>query len=462
LHGQHEHQALLDPLGHLPVLDDYAGHDTLVAEVGAAWSKVSLLREQLDRVGMEKGEREARLELVRFQLSEIEKASPRAGEDEELATLKQVLASAERVQRLCDESHAVLYESDNAALGTLVAVRKRLSELASIDGAFEPYVASLESVKSQVEDIAWFVRDYGARVESSPERLQQVEDRLALLERLKRKYGPTLADVIERAESLTRERDLLDTSGQHVDEIRARLDEATQAYAAPARQLSESRRKAASRFGGDLERLLADLAMTRTRFDVRFNTQPLTPDAWGATGIDRAEFFISPNPGEEPRPLARIASGGELSRIMLALKTLAARSFRGQHPRGSKTLIFDEVDAGIGGQVADVVGRRLQALGEDFQVLCITHLPQIAALGSTHFRITKRVKGERTSTSVEQLSVDGREEEVARMIGGASATTAVRTSAREMLAGGSGSSAKAKGESESPAGGESENRKRRR
>ena len=462
LHGQHEHQALLDPLGHLPVLDDYAGHDSLVADVGAAWSKVSLLREQLDRVGMEKGEREARLELVRFQLSEIEKASPRAGEDEELATLKQVLASAERVQRLCDESHAALYESDNAALGTLAAVRKRLSELASIDGAFEPYVASLESVKSQVEDIAWFVRDYGARVESSPERLQQVDDRLALLERLKRKYGPTLADVIERADSLTRERDLLDTSGQHVDEIRARLDEATQAYATPARQLSESRRKAASRFGADLERLLADLAMTRTRFDVRFNTQPLTPDAWGATGIDRAEFFISPNPGEEPRPLARIASGGELSRIMLALKTLAARSFRGQHPRGSKTLIFDEVDAGIGGQVADVVGRRLQALGKDFQVLCITHLPQIAALGGTHFRITKRVKGERTSTSVEQLSVDGREEEVARMIGGAAATTAVRTSAREMLAGGAGPLAKAKGESESPAGGESENRKRRR
>jgi DNA repair protein RecN (Recombination protein N) len=271
---------------------------------------------------------------------------------------------------------------------------------------------------------------------------------------------PTVTGVSKVAN--WRERELLDTSGQHVDEIRARLDEATEAYVAPARQLSASRRAAATRFAADLERLLADLAMMRTRFNVRFNTQPLTPDAWGATGIDRAEFFISPNPGEEPRPLPRIASGGELSRIMLALKTLAARSFRGHHPRGSKTLIFDEVDAGIGGQVADVVGRRLQALGRDFQVLCITHLPQIAALGTTHFRITKRIKGERTSTSVEQLSVDGREEEVARMIGGASATAAVRTSAREMLAGGVGPAAKAKGESVSPAGGESENRKRRR
>ena len=462
LHGQHEHQALLDPLGHLSVLDDYAGHDTLVTEVGSTWSTVSLLREQLDRVGMEKGEREARLELVRFQLAEIEKAAPRAGEDEELATLKQVLSSAERVQRLCDESHAALYESDGAALGVLAAVRKRLTELASIDGAFEPYVAALEGVKSQVEDIAWFVRDYGARVESSPERLQQVEDRLALLERLKRKYGPTLDDVIQRGESLTRERDLLDTSGQHVDEIRARLEEATQAYAGPARQLSESRRKAAGRLATELERLLADLAMTRTRFEIRFNTQPLTQDAWGPTGIDRAEFFISPNPGEEPRPLARIASGGELSRIMLAVKTLAARSFRGQHPRGTRTLIFDEVDAGIGGQVADVVGRRLQALGHDFQVLCITHLPQIAARGTTHFRITKRVKGERTSTSVDQLSADGREEEVARMIGGASATAAVRTSAREMLHAGITPPAKAKGESESRVQGEGENRRRRR
>ena len=462
LHGQHEHQALLDPLGHLPVLDDYAGHHALVTEVGSAWSAVSLLRDQLDRVGMEKGEREARLELVRFQLSEIEKASPRAGEDEELATLKQVLASAERVQRLCTESHAALYENDGAALGAVAAVRKRLAELASIDGAFEPYVASLEAVKSQVEDIAWFVRDYGARVESSPERLQQVEDRLALLERLKRKYGPTLADVIQRGDSLRRERDLLDTSGQHVDEIRARLEEATQAYAAPARTLSESRRRAASRLATDLERLLADLAMTRTRFEVRFNAQPLTQDAWGAAGIDRVEFFISPNPGEEPRPLARIASGGELSRIMLALKTMAARSFRGQHPGGSRTLIFDEVDAGIGGQVADVVGRRLQALGSDFQVLCITHLPQIAARGTTHFRITKRVKGERTATSVDQLSADGREEEIARMIGGASATAAVRTSAREMLNSGTSPPAKAKGESESPVRGESENRRRRR
>ena len=463
LHGQHEHQALLDPLGHLPVLDDYAGHEPLLSEVSAAWSTVALLREQLDRVGMEKGEREARLELVRFQLSEIEKAAPRPGEDEELATLKQVLASAERVQRLCDESHSALYESDNAALGTLAAVRKRLSELSSIDGAFEPYVAALEAVKSQVEDIAWFVRDYGARVESSPERLQQVEDRLALLERLKRKYGPTLGDVIERAERLTRERDLLDTSGQHVDEIRARLAEATEAFAVPARRLSESRRTAATRFASDLERLLADLAMTRTRFDVRFNTQPLTADAWGATGIDRAEFFISPNPGEDPKPLARIASGGELSRIMLALKTLAAQSSRSQQPRSSRTLIFDEVDAGIGGQVADVVGRRLQALGSDFQVLCITHLPQIAARGTTHFRITKRVKGERTSTSVDRLATDGREDEVARMIGGAAATAAVRASAREMLeASATSPRAKAKGESESPTRGESESRRRRR
>jgi DNA repair protein RecN (Recombination protein N) len=471
LHGQHEHQALLDPLGHLPVLDDYAGHQTLLAEVSAAWTAVALLREQLDRVGMEKGEREARLELVRFQLSEIEKAAVRPGEDEELATLKQVLSSAERVQRLCDESHSALYESDN--------VRKRLSELSTIDGAFEPYVASLEGVKSQLEDIAWFVRDYGARVESSPERLQQVEDRLALLERLKRKYGPTLTDVVERAERLTRERELLDTSGQHIDDIRARLEEATRAYATPARRLSESRRKAATRFAADLERMLADLAMARTRFDVRFNAQPLAAEAWSATGIDRAEFFISPNPGEEPRPLARIASGGELSRIMLALKTLSAQSSRrvigaagpnepiapagsARPPRGSKTLIFDEVDAGIGGQVADVVGRHLQALGNDFQVLCITHLPQIAARGATHFRITKRVKGERTSTSVDRLSAEGREDEVARMIGGASTTAAVKTSAREMLYASRPSPTGGKGESESPPRGESESRRGRR
>jgi DNA repair protein RecN (Recombination protein N) len=209
------------------------------------------------------------------------------------------------------------------------------------------------------------------------------------------------------------------------------LDAATAAYLAVARDLSRKRRSAAITFARDLETLLAELAMARTRFEVRFNEGELPEAAWSERGIDQAEFFVSPNPGEDLRPLARIVSGGELSRVMLALKTLAAEDAPG------KTLIFDEVDAGIGGRVADVVGSRLQALGERFQVLCITHLPQIAARGATQFAIEKSVRASRTVTRVDRLDKDGRVEEVARMIGGASVTEQVRASARELLDAGS-------------------------
>jgi DNA repair protein RecN (Recombination protein N) len=459
LHGQHEHQALLDPAVHLPLLDDYAAHSSLTEEVAAAWSAVATLRERLDRLTMAAGEREARLDLIAFQLGEIEKLAPQAGEDEELRTTQQVLASAERVERLCAESHAALYESDTAALGVVAAVRKQLQELAGIDPQFDTYVASLDAVKSQLEDAAWFVRDYGGRIESSPERLQQVEDRLAALERLKRKHGPTLADVLDKARTLSHERDLLSGGAQHAGDVQRELDDATRAFAAAAGRLSDARRKAASRFSKELQQLLADLAMGSTRFDVRFNAEPLPPEAWGASGIDRGEFFIAPNPGEEARALARIASGGELSRIMLAVKTLSARASRRAVTR--KTLIFDEVDAGIGGQVADVLGRRLRELGADFQVLCITHLPQIAARATTHFRISKEVRRGRTITGVERLEGRPRVDEIARMIAGDAASASVRESAREMLTAGAATlgSGGAKGESESRRRGESRSRR---
>jgi DNA repair protein RecN (Recombination protein N) len=460
LHGQHEHQALLDPSLHLSVLDQYLRHDDLLSRVSTVWTRVARLREQLERVGMEAGERAARLELVTYQLNEIQRLGLKPGEDEELAILKQVLASAERVQRLCDESHAALYESDNAALGILSAARKRLAELASIDAQFESHVETLEAVASQVEDVAFSVRSYGERIEASPEKLQQVEDRLAAVERLKRKHGPTLDDVLEKGSALNRERELLVNSAGGRDEIEAQLDQATRDYEVPACELADARRRGAIRFREEMEALLGELAMPGTRFEVRLNREPLTPDLWGPSGIDQGEFFLSPNPGEELKPLARIASGGELSRIMLALKTLAAQ--RGRTSNGGlRTLIFDEVDAGIGGQVADVVGARLRDLGRQFQVLCITHLPQIAAKAAVQFQISKQVLNQRTSTQVRRLDAGGRVEEVARMIGGGALTDAVRASAREMLDSALGTAAceaKAKGESESPRRGESEKR----
>lgn len=447
LHGQHEHQALLDPLSHLPSLDEYAELADVAAHVASAWTQVRTLREQLERSRMDAREKTARLDLIAFQLGEIEKAAPKPGEDEELASTKQVLTSAERIQRLCHESYATLYDSDEAVLAGLGGVWKRVGELATIEPQFAPYVESRDTIKSQLEDLAIFLRSYADGIDASPERLHQVEDRLALLERLKRKYGPTLQDVIEKAEVLARERDLLTSGGARTEDLVRALDETTAAYLTVARDLSRKRRNAAVRFARDLEGLLAELAMAQTRFEVRFNDGELPPETWSERGIDQAEFFVSPNPGEDLRPLARIVSGGELSRVMLALKTLLNRRpgglmpGSGSNPVSFKTLIFDEVDAGIGGRVADVVGARLQALGQRFQVLCITHLPQIAARGTTQFLIEKSVRGSRTVTRVERLDETGRIEEVARMIGGASVTVQVRASARELLL-----AAEAKGE----------------
>jgi DNA repair protein RecN (Recombination protein N) len=427
LHGQHEHQALLDPLTHLPLLDEFAELEEESVRVASAWAAVRTVREQLERSRMDAREKAARLDLIAFQLGEIEKASPKPGEDEELAATRQVLASAERIQRLCEESYSALYESETAVLAGLGGVWKRVGELAGIDPRFAPYVEARDSIKSQLEDLAYFLRHYADDVDASPARLQEVEDRLALLERLKRKHGPALQDVIDKGAALRRERDLLSGTGERAADLEKELEWATTRFLDLARELSRRRRKAAADFAKRLEALLAELAMARTRFELRFNTGELPPERWSERGIDEAEFYVSPNPGEDLRPLARIVSGGELSRVMLALKTLAA----GDSP--GKTLIFDEVDAGIGGRVADVVGARLRALGERFQVLCITHLPQIAAHASTQFRIEKTVRGNRTVTSMELLDGAGRVDEIGRMIGGASLTEQVRASARELL-----------------------------
>ena len=427
LHGQHEHQVLLDPAAHLDLLDEFAGLSgarPAVADAFHTWQRLNAERERLLT-----GEREkaARIEFIDFQLQEIDRIAPRTGEDEELAATRQVLANADRLQRLCAEAYTLLYDGEHAALAALGTVWRRVGELAAIDDRFTQYTEARESVKAQLEDLAFFLRSYSEGIDTSPGRLQEVEDRLALLERLKRKHGPTLNEVLANAEALRRERDDLVNAGARAAALDAEVSTARGEYRRRAEQLSASRRTAAARFSRELERTLGELAMARTRCEVRFG-DTTDEGRWTERGFDEAEFFISPNAGEDLRPLARIASGGELSRIMLALKTLASTDAPG------KTLIFDEVDAGIGGAVADVVGARLQKLADRVQVLCITHLPQIAAHGGTHYRITKTVRNGRTMTSVARVAARDREEELARMIGGSAITSTVLASAREMLA----------------------------
>jgi DNA repair protein RecN (Recombination protein N) len=443
LHGQHEHQSLLDPLSHLPLLDESGRLDSLVPPVTGAWTSMRSIREQRDRARMDDREKAARLELIAFQLGEIEKAALNPGEDEELATTKQVLANAERIQRLCEESYAALYDSDQAVLSGLAQVWKKVGELAAIEPQFADQLESRDAIKSQLEDLAFLLRRYSDEIDASPGRLQQVEDRLALIERLKRKYGPTLQDVIATGAALARERGLLTRSEEAADDLDRALADARQRYLDLARDLSRRRRLAAKSFATQIESHLAQLAMARTRFEVRFNGEGAGEESWTERGIDHAEFFVSPNVGEDLRPLARIVSGGELSRMMLALKTMAVADGAG------KTLIFDEVDAGIGGEVAEVVGQKLQQLGDRFQVICITHLPQIASRASTHYHLEKSVRGRRTVTAVQRLDSAGRIDEISRMIGGRTVTEPVRASARQMLGIEAKGKQKAKGESES-------------
>jgi DNA repair protein RecN (Recombination protein N) len=427
LHGQHEHQVLLDPSSHLDLLDEFALLTPARAAVAEAFRTWQQLRDDRHRLAQAEHQKAARTEFITFQLAEIDRVNPQAGEDVDLAATRQVLANADRLQRLCGEAYTALYDGETAALGTLGTVWKKVGELGALDARFAPYLDARESLKSQLEDLAFFLRSYAADIDDSPARLQEVEDRLALIERLKKKHGPSLDDVLAARAALKQELHELAHATERAAGLDASLAAARQTYQQLAGDLSARRRDAANVFTRALVTALADLAMPTTKCEVRF--APGDDDArWSERGLDEAELYLSPNPGEELRPLARIASGGELSRIMLALKTLATTDAPG------KTLIFDEVDAGIGGAVADAVGARLQRLAAGFQVLCITHLPQIAAYGSAQFRIEKRVRAGRTTTVVARVEGDDRVGEIARMIGGADVSPSVTVSAREMLA----------------------------
>jgi DNA repair protein RecN (Recombination protein N) len=443
LHGQHEHQVLLDPESHLDLLDGYASLGETRDEVARQFARVGQLRAELEALRLDERQKTARVDLLTFQRDEIDRAAARPGEDGVLTATKRVLANAERLQRLSADAYALLYDADGAVLPALTNVWRRLAELSAVDSRATPYLEARDGIKSQLEDLAFFLRSYAEDVEVSPERLQETEDRLALLERLKRKYGPTLDDVLAHAERCRHDLDALTTADATAETLERELADASSAYLAAARALSAARRVAASDFGPAVEAAVSRLAMGQTRFAVRFEPAVEDDARWTERGIDRAEFLVSPNPGEDLRPLARIASGGELSRIMLALRTLTADA---GPPR---TLIFDEVDAGIGGRAAESVGRMLKELGHRHQVLCITHLPQIAACGDVHFRVRKELRGDRTVTLVDRLDAATRLEELGRMMAGGVATPAVLASAADLLSrAGEESGRGAKGEGE--------------
>lgn len=427
IQGQHEHFALLDPASHLGVLDAFAAHAMPLEAVAARWTAYREAKTRLDRSRLDASERQHRLEAIARELHDIDAVAPKPGEADDLMARRAVLVHADRIQRLSEEGHAVLYANDHAVMAGLAAVWKRVTELAEIDPDFQPYVDAREGIKTQLDDLATALRDAASRMDGATAQLETVEDRLAALERLQRRYGPTVDEVILRAERLREEHRLLAHPEGEVGVLRVAVEEAREAYLEEAADLSRLRHEAAPRFARELEQMLHRLAMEHSRVEVRFNERPLADEEWSERGLDRVELFLSANLGESPRPLARVISGGELSRAVLALRTLSAATCEG------RTLIFDEVDAGIGGRTADVVGRCLRDLARRFQVICITHVPQIAACADHQLRVRKGTRGGRTVSSIERLDESGRREEIARMLAGATVTPQAELAAEELL-----------------------------
>ncbi len=426
LHGQHAHQALLDPRTHLALLDAYGGDEASVGTVADRYEVWRAARARL--VEAERGAREQaeRTEALAFALAEIERISPEAGEDERLRIERTRLANAERLEALAGGAYGLLYERDDSIVSALSTVWRQVEELATLDPSFIPYLEARTSVEPALDELARALRSCAADVEASPQRLAEVESRLAEIERLAKRHGGSLAAVLDRRRDIADELDGTADDAARLASLVAAVDAARDAYLAVAATLSTRRTEWAAALAPALARELHALAIPDGRFDARLD-RGLDETHWGASGTDSAELFFSANPGEDLRPLSKIASGGELSRVMLALKTLATVDDRG------KTLVFDEVDAGIGGDAAYRVGERLRRLGERFQVLCVTHSPQLAAHATTHFHVSKEVAGGRTRTRIDRLSDAGRVAELTRLMTGRSGGAA-RAGAAELLA----------------------------
>ena len=429
LHGQHGHQQLLNPGSHIDLLDEFGG---LMGDRSSLFSLFENLRSS--RLALNKATSETkgvsdRLEAVRFQHTEIQKASLLPGEADRLRELKKRLLNSDSIHRLSVEAHHSLYEAEGSVIDSLAGIWRKVEELSELDDSFKNLLAARDSVQSQLEDIAQSLRNKGEGIDGSQESLQQVEDRLATLEDLGRKYGQGDVDrVLDRQVELEAELQSLNNYADRIKELTVEVGRAQQQYNRLAERLSKKRQAIAPRLTERLEVLLGELAMENARCEFRF-IQKESESGITERGVDQCELYLAPNEGEDARPLVKIASGGELSRIMLALKTAACSDEAG------KTLVFDEVDAGIGGRVADVVGRRLKGLGQRFQVLCVTHLPQIAVYGSGQIEIRKAVAKGRTSTNAVAVSGSDRIDAIATMMGTGRPTTQNLRNADEMLKG---------------------------
>jgi DNA repair protein RecN (Recombination protein N) len=422
IYGQHEHQSLQRVETHVDILDEFGGLLGLRQEFQKHFEKFTSLSGEVQRIREEKERRVREHDLMAFQSKEIETSGIQIGEEEALKEERKVLTHAQKLMTFAQTSEEMLYGERGSAIDKIRSILNQGREMATIDPSLSPPLKTLESALIQLEESALTLRDYSRRIEINPMRLEEVENRLEEIDRLKKKYGPTIEEILlfkERADEALRS---FTSEEEKLSQLEGLLEPLREEVMALGKKLSGERRRVASELKRFVEKELGSLGMKKTTFEVSIEDLPLSLE-----GMDRVEFLISPNVGEKVKPLAKIASGGELSRIMLAMKGILARI------GGRQVLIFDEVDSGIGGAVAEVVGRKLRELSKHHQVICVTHLPQIACFAESHYHVKKEVKTGRTITLVDRLEKGDIVEEIARMLGGVKVTEKTRAHAKEMI-----------------------------
>lgn len=442
IHGQHEHQSLFRVEKHLDLLDNFGKLNSLREKVSEKYSRIERLQKELEQLEANYKEKLRQKELFEFQLNELRQADLKAGEEEELISERKVLNNAETLYETAVSAYEKIFgseSSDISILDLLRGISNEFSKLTEIDKNLVKIASRIESALYELEDISASIRSYADSIEFEPNRLEQIETRLDLIYKLKRKYGDSITEIINYKKRLERELELLSVNSTKIEDIKVQLNRELEAAKALAFELSTERQKVAKRLELAMEKELETLGMAKTRFKVLMSQKEsengiIKSDSnsnskrfeLAINGIDQAEFLIAPNVGEPLKPLAKIASGGEISRIMLALKTVLASS--DQLP----TLIFDEIDTGIGGHTAEVVGKKLKELSKLHQVICITHLPQIASLAEAHYLIRKRVVGDKTKVEAAHLDKEARVQELARMLGGKKITQIALAHAKEL------------------------------
>jgi DNA repair protein RecN (Recombination protein N) len=428
IHGQGEQTALFDPRSHLEMLDEFAGTDSLREKVSDAFRALKAVRAELDALHRDEAEKLQLVDILKFQVNELKQASLKPGESEELEEEKRRLNNIEKLSTLSDEAYSLLYEMDDASLATVDQAIRKIEELAEFDVRFRDLTDGMQTARAVLEDASITIRDFRSHLEFSPERLEEIESRLAVTASVTRKYGGTVETALEHlAESETRLSNI-ESAELRVKELTAELNAKKTDYVAAAQALSDRRIAAARKFEKAVESDLKLVALEKAKFNVIIDSATEDENRFTASGFDRVEFYFSANPGESPKPLAKVVSGGESSRLTLVLKTASHMHITG------KTAVFDEIDAGIGGRVAEAVGERLKQLAEKQQVMCVTHQAQVASKADRHFVVEKAIDKRSTAVSIRMLNEPERIEEIARMLAGETITDAARENAREMLA----------------------------